>query len=262
MELRVLGPVEVRARGRELAAGRPQQVAVLAVLAVEAGRLVPMDVLVDRVWDQAPPQRARRSLHTHISRIRRLLERAGDDGDPARLLRRPGGYVLEVDPDRVDLHRFRGLVDKARDAGRADTERVALLREALGLWRGEPLAGLPGEWAQRMRKGWRQQWLEAIVDWSRAERQAGASHLVISRLTDLVEEYPLVEPLAAELMRALHAAGRAAEALSCYAAARQRLVEQLDAILAGMAEEPTAVVVSAVSGTAGVGKTALAIRCQ
>ena len=149
--------------------------------------------------------------------------------------------------------------------------------------------------------------------------QAGASHLVISRLTDLVEEYPLVEPLAAELMRALHAAGRAAEALSCYAAVRRRLVEQLgvdpgpelralhqailrgeldgpattpqpsppvpatpaqlpldvrgftgrdtelaklDAILAGIADEPTAVVVSAVLGTAGVGKTALAIRCQ
>ena len=333
MELRVLGPVEVRACGRVLAAGRPQQVLVLVVLAVEAGCPVPMEVLVDRVWDQAPPRRAHRTLHTHVSRIRRLLEETGDD-EAARLARRAAGYVLELDRDRVDLHRFRGLVDRARQAGRAEEDRLALLREALGLWRGEPLTGLPGEWAQRMRKGWRQQWLDAVLDWSRAEREAGTWQPVIDRLTGLVDEYPLVEPLAAELMRALYAAGRAAEALSCYTGARQRLVEQLgvdpgpelrelhrailrgdldrppvpagaagaraapgggartpagapgggpgvpaqlpldvraftgrarelarlDEILEGAAAEPTSVVVSAVSGTAGVGKTALAVH--
>ena len=313
MELRLLGPVEVRAGGRVLPAGRPQQVTVLAVLAVDVGRPVPLDVLVDRVWDQAPPRRARRNLHTHISRIRRLLALA-DDVEPVQLMRGSSGYVLKVDRDRVDLHRFRHLVHRARDAGCADHDRVALLREALGLWRGEPLAGLPGEWAQRMRKGWRQQWLETLVGWAQAELLAGRPDLVISRLTGLVDEYPLVEPLAAELMRALHAAGRTAEALSCYTAVRERLVEQLgvdpgpqlravhhailrgepatvdraqkpaapipaqlpmdvpgftgretelarlDASLAGLADAPTAVVVSAVSGTAGVGKTALAVH--
>ena len=228
MELRVLGPVEVHARGGGApAARRPQQNAVLAALAVDAGRLVPTDVLMDRVWGPRPPQRARAALHTHVTRIRRQLDEAGGAGDdPVRLARRTGGYVLEVAPDRVDLHLFRRLVEQARATDCPDDKRVALLRQALDLWRGEPLAGVPGEWAERAREAWRQQYVAAVVAWAQAEVQVGDPEAAIGPLTELLGEFPLVEPLAAGLMRALHAAGRSAEALDCYAKTRQHLARR------------------------------------
>jgi DNA-binding SARP family transcriptional activator len=112
MDFRVLGPVEVHVHGGALAARRPQQNAVLAALVVDAGRLVPTDVLVDRVWGSRPPRQARAALHTHITRIRQQLEQARElDDYPVRLAHRSGGYVLEVAADRVDLHRFRHLVE-------------------------------------------------------------------------------------------------------------------------------------------------------
>jgi DNA-binding SARP family transcriptional activator/tetratricopeptide (TPR) repeat protein len=314
MEFRVLGPVEIWAGGRALEVGPPLQRSVLAVLATEAGRPVQVEVLVDRVWGESPPARAQRGVHAYVARVRRLLSQADSNGTaPVRLVRRSGGYVLDVEPDRVDLHRFRRLVDRARDPHSLDEERAGLLREALDLWRGEPLAGVPGEWAARVREEWRRQHLDATVLWAQVELQAGNPAGVVGRLTDLIVGYPLVEPLAAVLMRALHAAGRSAEALECYASTRQRLVDELgadpgaelqavhqailrgdldqvrqptavravpaqlpldvfgftgredeiarlDAILAAARDQPTAMVVSALSGTAGVGKTALAVR--
>lgn len=150
MDLRVLGPVEVWVDGRVLVATRPQQTAVLAMLAVDANRLVRTETLIDRLWGDRPPDRARRTLHTHISRIRRMLEQPSDPGsEAARLVRRPGGYVLSVDADHVDLHRFRRLVARADAARGSVEERVASLRQAMTLWRGDPLADVPGEWAGR-----------------------------------------------------------------------------------------------------------------
>jgi DNA-binding SARP family transcriptional activator/tetratricopeptide (TPR) repeat protein len=228
MEFRVLGPVDSLVGGEAPgAAARRQQLAVLAVLVVDAGRPVSVDTLVDRVWDGRPPQQARRTLHTHITRIRRLLEGAAAGEEPVRLLRRAGGYLLDTDPRTVDLHRFRHLVDQARRPGRADRDSAALLRTALDLWRGEPLAGLSGAWAERMRESWRQHWLDAMVAWGLAETRAGDPSAVITRLGGLIAEYPLVEPLAVALMRAQYTAGRAAEALDHYTTVRQRLAEEL-----------------------------------
>jgi DNA-binding SARP family transcriptional activator len=119
-EFRLLGPVEIWKDGRRLDAGPRQQRTTLAVLLVEAGRLVTLDGLVDRVWGDAPPDGARQSLYAHIARIRRLL-------DPGELVSRSGGYLLDVAPDRVDLHRFRRLLDASRDPARTDAERAALL---------------------------------------------------------------------------------------------------------------------------------------
>jgi DNA-binding SARP family transcriptional activator len=118
---------------------------VLAALAVDAGRLVTWSTLVDRVWDEAPPANARGALYTYANRIRRLLEavNAGGSEAPVRLAYRSGGYVLQVDPDVVDLHRFRRLVAAAGQPRLADVERVGLLGQALGLWRGAPLAEGP-----------------------------------------------------------------------------------------------------------------------
>ncbi|HEV2783723.1 MAG TPA: BTAD domain-containing putative transcriptional regulator [Actinophytocola sp.] len=287
--------------------GPPRQRCVLAALLVDAGRLVTWDTLIDRVWGDAPPTGARHSLYSHIARVRRVLEQAAVSD--ARLVRQSGGYRLEVDPDLVDVHRFRDLVGRAHRLDRTDPAKAALLREALALWRGEPLAGLDGPWVTRTRAAWRQQHLDATVAWARAELGTGRPDPVIGPLTDLVREHPLVEPAVALLMRALSATGRDAEALEHYAQTRRRLAEELgtepgaelrgvhQAILRGdgnrsapgppaagtprqlplsargfvgrvkelarldaVLAEAGAVPIVALSGLAGVGKTALAVH--
>src|SRR5262249_2047488 len=104
VEYRLLGPVEVCVDGRPVDAGQPRQRAVLAALLVDAGRVVPTGTLIARVWGPTVPEHARATLRTHLSRIRRLLEQAGER---AALSRVSGGYRLTVEPDRIDLHRFR-----------------------------------------------------------------------------------------------------------------------------------------------------------
>jgi DNA-binding SARP family transcriptional activator len=230
VEFQVLGQVTVRAGGRLIGeAVRPQQSVVLAALVVDARQLVPSAVLLDRVWGAHPPPRARRTLQTHITRIRRLLTQVDPEQGSTRLLYRTGGYLLDVDADRVDLHRFRRLTTQARDRDCGDEQRAALLEEALRLWRGEPLAGLSGAWVERARHGWRQQWLNAVLAWAQAELRLGHATAVIDTLTELVDQYPLVEPLTATLMHALSTAGRASEALRYYTTIRDQLIEQLGA---------------------------------
>jgi DNA-binding GntR family transcriptional regulator/DNA-binding SARP family transcriptional activator len=228
VEFGLLGPVQIWNAGRPIGGGQPRQRLVLAGLLADAGKLVTSEQLVDRVWGDAPPAGARRALHSHVARVRTLLAQVAAPGQqPAPLVHHTGGYVLDVDPDRVDVHRFRRLVARAGEPGCADRERVGLLREAVGLWRGEPLAGLPGQWAARVRGGWHRQRTQAVVAWANAELSAGTPDAVIGPLTDIVGEYPLVEPLTAVLMRALYAASRGAEALACYRAARTCLVNEL-----------------------------------
>jgi DNA-binding SARP family transcriptional activator len=174
MEFRLFGEIQLRAGGQVLDVGTPRQQTVLAALAVDAGRPVPIETLVARVWDEAPPVEARNVLYSHLSRIRQLLKRAtGITGVPARLDRRSAGYVLDVDPDLVDLHRFGRLVERAVDARLADADRAAMLTEALGLWRGIPLAGVPGEWVARVRDSWQRRRLDAVVRWGELELAGG-----------------------------------------------------------------------------------------
>jgi DNA-binding SARP family transcriptional activator/Tfp pilus assembly protein PilF len=316
MEIRLLGPVEVRAAGQRFEVGPPQRCAVFAVLAAEAARPVPVQVLIDRVWGEAVPARVRSGVHAHITLIRRMLAEvnAAEAGQPpAALVRQRDGYVLKVDPQSVDLHRFRRLASASR--GCADEERVGLLRQALDLWRGSALATLQGgDWAARMRESWALERLDVAVDWARAELRLGHQERVVGPVRALLIDYPLAEPLAAILMRALATTGRTAEALDCFGTMRRRLVEDLgadpgaelqelhEAILRGdlghapparvaaavrpaqlppqprgfagrleqlntldgiagtVASGPAAVVISAVTGTAGVGKTALAVH--
>ncbi len=230
MDIRVLGPVEVIGRAGWVDAGQPRQRCVLAALAVDAGRPVPVHVLIDRVWGQRPPTRVRHAVHVYIANLRRTLREADSGlGEGPALLRRPGGYLLDIDPNAVDLHRFRCLVERGGQAGRTDGERVRLLREALRLWRGEPLAGLEGEWAERARHAWGQQRLDAVAMWARLELRMGNHAAIIGTVQDLLCDHPLVESLAAVLMLALQAAGRPADALGCYTALRRRLVDELGA---------------------------------
>jgi DNA-binding SARP family transcriptional activator/tetratricopeptide (TPR) repeat protein len=230
LEFRLLGPVEVWGAGRQVDAGQPRQRGVLAALLVDAGRLVTWASLVDRVWGDAPPGGAREALYAHVARIRRVLHKATAPGEkPPRLVTQPGGYVLGVDADQVDLHRFRGLAQRAREPDLADADRVALLRQAIDLWRGEPLAGLRGPWAARVREAWHQERLDTVVAWAHAELATGNPTAAIGPLTDLLEAYPLVEPVTVALMRTLHAAGHTAQALHCYATTRQLLIDELGA---------------------------------
>jgi DNA-binding SARP family transcriptional activator/tetratricopeptide (TPR) repeat protein len=230
LDIRLLGIFDVLVDGRSVALGPAKQRALLASLAVDAGRPVVVEALVDRIWDDAPPTEARKALHTYVTRTRRVLEqmRPAADGE-LDLQRRPGGYQLVVDPDLVDLHRFHRLVDRARGLDRHDPHRARLLAEAVDLWRGEALAGLSGAWAARLREGLGQQRLSALADWAEAELALGHHRVVIDRLQHVVPEHPLAESLVARLIQALHMAGRDAEALDAYALARQRIADGIGA---------------------------------
>ena len=229
MELRLLGEVELWTASQMLDIGAPRPQAVLAALAVDAGRPVAIETLIDRVWDDNPPTEVRNVLYSYLSRIRRLLRQAAvlTGEPPVRVERRHAGYVLDIDPDLVDLHRFRRLVEQGGDRQHGDAVRAAALAEALGLWRGPPMAGLPGKWAGQVRESWDRRRLDAVVQWAQLELRLGHPAAVITRLPDLAAEYPLVEPFETLLMRALYAAGRGAEALDRYTTIRQRLADEL-----------------------------------
>ena len=225
MQFRLIGTVEIDSGGQVIEIGPPQQRLVAAALAVDAGRLVTAESLIDRVWDDAP-QGARRTLHVLISKVRRVLEHASDrEPEDVTVVRRSGGYVLQLGPSQVDLLRFRRLADDTRHADSA--ARVTLLRRAVALWHGEPLSGLPGNWAARAREAWRQEYLEVAVAWAHAELRSGDPPATIGTLTMLAGDYPLAESVSAVLMQALCAVGRPADALACYAQARERLADEL-----------------------------------
>lgn len=131
VEFGLLGTIEMRVDSRPADAGHLRQRCVLAALLVDANRVIPADELIDRIWADRAPQRARGTLHGYLSRLRQTLQRTTHD---VRIVRQPGGYLLEVDAAAVDLHRFRDLVGQAR---MADDERAAtLMGRALELWRG------------------------------------------------------------------------------------------------------------------------------
>jgi hypothetical protein len=129
---------------------------VLAALALDPGRPVPIETLIDRVWADEPPTEAPNVLYSHLSRIRQLFKQATDlgDGTAVRLERRHAGYVLTIDPDLVDLHRFRRLADQGRDPSRTNAERASGRARSRRRWAsGEapPAAGLSGEWVANVR---------------------------------------------------------------------------------------------------------------
>jgi DNA-binding SARP family transcriptional activator/tetratricopeptide (TPR) repeat protein len=236
VDVRVLGQVQVLAAGADMDTGRPKQRTVLAVLAVNAGRLVSTEMLLSRVWGEEAPAGARRSLHTYVARLRRVLDQAaaadaaaGGTDPPAKVTFRAGGYVLQIEPTRVDLHRFRRLMHQSRDPACSSARRLAALRAAVTLWSDEPLAGVPGQWAAASREAWQLEYLDSVIAWTREEIRDGDPGAVIGRVAELIEEHPLAEPLAAALMRALYAAGSRTEALERYTATRARLIDELGA---------------------------------
>ncbi len=197
-----------------------RQRALLATLALSAGRLVSIDVLARGVWGDASPARIRGSLQTYVMRLRRLC------GEEA-VVTEPDGYRLVVDPAHVDALRFLRLLDEAADAGESGRRRE-LLTEALALWSGPPLEGvgspsLAGEWAPLLTE----RYLFAVEQ--RIDLDAGLvpDSRLAAELTDLVAQHPLRESLWERLVRVLARSGRRAEALARYAGLRKLLAEEL-----------------------------------
>ncbi|MFJ8078420.1 BTAD domain-containing putative transcriptional regulator [Streptomyces sp. NPDC096176] len=223
MQFGVLGAVEARIDGRHVDLGHARQRCVLAALLVDGQRPVTVDQLIDRVWGERPPQRARQTLHSYISRLRQAL---AETGGGATITRRSGGYVLIVEPQRVDLHHFRELVTHARTDD--DDERVkALLDQALGLWRGEPFTGLDTPWINALRDTLEQERLGAQLDRNDVGLRLGHHADLLPCLSARAKEHPLDERLAGQLMLALYRCGRATQALEHYEQVRRRLNREL-----------------------------------
>ncbi|MFD7659605.1 BTAD domain-containing putative transcriptional regulator [Actinosynnema sp. NPDC059797] len=223
LEIRLLGPVAVLVDDVEVDPGPARQRCALAALAVDAGHVVPVDRLVRRVWGEAAGPRARATLMSYLSRLRRVLAPAGGEV----LVRRPGGYAVDVEPAAVDAHRYRDLCARAR-AGEP-RRAAALLEEALGLWRGQALSGLGGDWAEAERDRLGRDLQAAEDDLTDALLALGHGEDLVPRLAARVAERPLDERLAAQHLLALHRAGRTADALTHYRLLRGRLVEELGA---------------------------------
>ncbi|MEV4620621.1 BTAD domain-containing putative transcriptional regulator [Asanoa sp. NPDC049573] len=218
MQIAILGPFEVRTDDRVADVPGARLRGLLAALALEAGRTVPNATLVDWIWGERPPADAGNALQRLVSRLRKALP-------PGAVEAQPGGYRLAVEPESVDAVRFERLVGRAREAG-----NPALLREALGLWRGAAMQGVDlddsGAFAAAVVRleGLR---LTALEDRFEAEVDAGNGVALVTELSDLVAAHPMRERLAAALMRALAAAGRGSEALLAYERIREALADAL-----------------------------------
>ncbi|HKE98756.1 MAG TPA: BTAD domain-containing putative transcriptional regulator [Actinomycetes bacterium] len=222
VEFRILGDVEVHIDGQAVDVGHARQQCVLVTLLAEVNQPVPIEVLLDRAWAGQAPQRGRATLHSYVSRLRRLLVPAAD----ARIVRRPGGYVLTVDPMAVDLYRFGSLVEQARTVG--DDERAGdLLGQALGLWRGEAFAALDTPWLNALRETFTRQRNAAELDRYDVALRRGEHARLLDELHVAVKRDPWDERVAGQLMLALYRSGQQAKAMAFYQQLRLRLAEEL-----------------------------------
>jgi predicted ATPase/DNA-binding SARP family transcriptional activator len=227
MRVGILGPLEVVADGEIVEVGGARLRALLIRLALDAGHIVTVESLADGLWPEDGPTDPANALQSLVSRLRRALP-----GEPA-VRSVPGGYRLDVPPDAVDALRFERLAREGRQAlKRGEAETAArLLREALGLWRGEVLAGaaqVPFAAAAAVRLS--ELRLTATEDRVEADLQAAPDHAqLVAELQALVAVHPLRERLRVLLVRALHADGRPAEALSAYERFRGLLADELGA---------------------------------
>ena len=226
MQFSILGPLEVRRGDEPLPLGTAKQRALLAVLLLHANEVVSRDRLIDSLWGERPPESALHTVEAYVSRLRKVLH---IDGEQV-LLTRPPGYLLRVEFEELDLKRFERLVEEGRRALAHDApERaVALLREALALWRGRALGDVEYEpFAQAEAQRLEELRLAAVEDEIEAELALGGHTAAVPRLQSLVAEHPLRERLRAQLMLALYRCGRQAEALQAYRDARIYLVDEL-----------------------------------
>jgi DNA-binding SARP family transcriptional activator/tetratricopeptide (TPR) repeat protein len=227
MEFRALGPIELWSAGERRDLGSARARSLLVMLLLTPRTMLPVETLIDRLWDTRPPVKARENLFVYVARLRASLRQAV--GDEARLIGvTQGGYLLEVDPEAVDVHRFRRLRRQAA-ALRASGDygdAAGLLLEADGLWRGQALAGIGGDWVTRMRDALEEERRGAIIERIECDLELGRHADLVGELRHLLSRYPLDETLVAHQMTALYRTGRQADALSLYRETRSRLIEE------------------------------------
>ncbi|MBX6356985.1 MAG: winged helix-turn-helix domain-containing protein [Micromonosporaceae bacterium] len=218
----VLGPLRVDVDGNVIRLNGVRLHTLVVLLALAPGREVSRTSLMDAVWGEQLPSRPDNALQALVSRLRRAVPELEVES-------RPTGYRALIDPDQVDAHRFESLVQAARRSTDT-TERAATLRTALGLWRGTPLPGLPDTPVLRAHAARLSELRRAAIEERvAAELDLGRGAELVAELEGLVAEYPLRETLRIQLMAALQAAGRYADALAVYEDARTVLAERLGA---------------------------------
>ncbi|MDG4789320.1 BTAD domain-containing putative transcriptional regulator [Micromonospora sp. WMMD1102] len=223
VELLLFGDVRAVVDGEPVDLGHARQRCVLAALLVDANRIVPAGRLLDRVWAEQPPRHARNALSGYLSRLRTLLGGSGG----LTISHRSDGYLLTVDPDAVDLHRFRRLLARARAADRTADRAAELLEAALSLCRDEPFGGLDTPWLAGIRTALAAERLAAELDLADLFLAAGRHAELLAELAARAATYPLDERVAGQLMTALYRCGRQADALRHYRDLRSRLAEEL-----------------------------------
>src|SRR5215472_14230472 len=195
MEFRTLGPIELWSAGHQQELGPARARCLLAILLLAPRTIVPAETLIDRLWDTQPPPKARESLSVYVTRLRASLRQAVDDR--VQLVGRARGYVLDVDPETVDVHQFRRLRRQA-DALAASHDydhAAALLREADALWRGPALAGVRGDWVARIRDGLEEERRAAILERVGYELELGRHAELVGELGNLLAQHSLDETL-------------------------------------------------------------------
>jgi DNA-binding SARP family transcriptional activator len=225
-EFGLLGPLLVRCSGTLVPVPPGKQRAVLAVLLLHAGRVVPVDEIAEVLWGPVPPPSARVTVRNYVKRLRLTL------GDPGRerISTQPRGYLIRVAAAELDVARFEALISAARTAARGGAWAVsaARARAALSLWRGDPLADVQsGALAALEIPRLAELRLQALEFRLEADLHLGRQSDVIAELRQLAGIYPLREHLQALLMLAYYQSGRQAEALAAYRHAREVLVEGL-----------------------------------
>ncbi|WP_051222373.1 BTAD domain-containing putative transcriptional regulator [Conexibacter woesei] len=228
MEVSILGTLELRRGGDAVPVAGARVRALLARLALDAGRDLSPATLIDAVWDDEPPRDAGHALQALVSRLRRVLDPGGE------LVSGTAGYRLQVDPDAVDALRFETLAAAGAAALRDGDPRraAATLRDALALWRGPALGELAATQRFATLAGSRLDDLRlaATADRIEADLALGAGGELVAELDALTAAHPLHERLAGQRLRALAAAGRPADALAAYEALRVRLDAELGAV--------------------------------
>jgi predicted ATPase/DNA-binding SARP family transcriptional activator len=224
IEIRLLGPIELRIDGRTTALGGPRQRTLLALVALRPGQVLPVDELIEELWAGEPPEGATTTLRSYVSRLRRSLNGL------ATLEHTDRGYILDVAPASIDALEFERLVRTGgeRLANGAVRRARELLGDALNVWRGRPFGDLGGDGglavaAERLDE-LRLLALERRIE---ADLELGRAAEVVDELEAAVREFPFRERLWRHLMLALYRAGRQAEALAAFQRARSQLDEQL-----------------------------------
>jgi DNA-binding SARP family transcriptional activator len=229
MTFEVLGPVRGRLGDAELDLGSPQQRAVLAMLLLARGRQVPLERLVDGLWERDAPRAAGGTVRTYVSRLRRLLKAHAAERGGCGIALAGDGYALHLGSAVLDLDEFEERLRSARDArrGHEEAHAAAILRSALDLWRGDALAGLPGPYAESRRAGLAELHRSAQQEKLALDIATGEHAAAAAELRSLLAEHRFHEGLSELLMHALYKGGRQADALAVYDETRRGLRDEL-----------------------------------